>query len=469
MKSNHEQIPAQEELVAAYEHLLGMGNPFFLEEEHFAVVIDFYDQEELLEKALEAAQHAIETHPFATDFYARKAQLLIRNGEEIEAMELLEEALSISPAELGLLLIKAEALAAMDQIEDALALLSACKEDADAKDMSYIYVVESIIHEQEEEYEAMYDTLSQALKAYPRNDDAIERFWLAVELTNKHEECIAALEAVIDNHPYSWLGWYYLGHASAYVGNYPEAIDAYEFAFTINENMEAAYRDCAELCMEIKDYERALKWYLDIMAQFDADSEVLQHIGQCYHYLGDYRTARSFYSRAMRIDPHNDEIYYNNAQCLAAEGKWKEAVRYYRKALSIEDHQEDYHAALGQAYLALGNYRQAEPAFRRATELAPEDPLYWLVYSVFLSSTNRSEEAVELLAVAEQIAPHPRIMYGRVACLFKIGRRQEASYWLGEALAEDFEAHGTLFDVNPDLAQDSLVQSLIANYQNWPE
>ena len=310
----------------------------------------------------------------------------------------------------------------------------------------------------------MFFALKAALLENPKHNEALERLWLCVELSRNYEESIILHEEILDKDPYSYIAWYNLGHANAYLGNYSEAIEAFELAFVIKEDFEFAYRDCAELCFEIKLYRKALKYYQEILEHFEPDSELLLRIGQCYQFLNSTNTARTFYMRALKLDPLNDEVFFHIGLCYALEEKWKSAIKSYEKAIRIEDKQEEYLAALAAAYYAINEATKAEKYWKKAIGVAPEQSAYWVQLARFLMQSDRGEEALAFLEEAEHFSAGSDLMYCRIACLFATGKRQEAIYWLGEALHEDFEMHRALFELLPELERDIDVINLITAY-----
>ncbi len=461
---NFEDDQAILDLIAAYEASLEQGSEVFFEEKIYLQLIEYYEHEDQPERALQATEYAIRNHSYSSDFYLKKAQLLIDNEQNTQAISILEQANLIFPGEPEIGLLKAEALANMGLHEEALALLNEMKTDASAMTTSNILVCESVIYEIMEEYERTFYALKAALLEHPKNTDALERIWFAVEIAKKYKESIELHQYILEEDPYSHLAWYNLGHSHAYLGNYSEAIEAYEFAFVINEKFEFAYRDCAEICFEIKQYQKALNCYLEIAEHFEPDSELFLSIGQCYQHLENYKTARNYYHRALDLDSMSDEVLFHLGCCYAAEGKWKSAIRAYIQAIRIEKEREEYYAALGEAYTEIGEQVKAETNFKKAIDVAPDQSQYWLQYTSFLIEADRVEEALEVLQEANDYAEGTELLYCRIACLFAINRRQEALYWLGEALEEDFDMHHLLFEVMPDLKQDADVAKLIITY-----
>lgn len=461
---NFEENQTILDLITEYETSLESGSELFLDEKTYFQLIEYYENEDRYDKALETVERALQYHRYSVDFYIRKAQILIDNEQDAQALSVLEQATAFAPAEPEIALLRAEALAHVGMQEEAFDLLNELKKNAEGEVLCDIYVCEAMLFELNEEYERVFYALKAALLENPRHQEALERLWLCVETTRKYEESVKLHQEILDLDPYSYLAWYNLGHAQSYLGNYDEAIEAYEYAFIINNKFEFAYRDCAELCFEIKQYRKALRCYLELLEHIDSDSDVHFCIGQCYQQLEDYASARSYYNQALQSDPLNDEVLYCIGECHAEEKRWKSAIRYYQKALQIEDTREEYYAALAEAYFEMGDTEKAETNFKIALDLAPDQIQIWMQYTGFLIDTDQVDEALEALQEAESFSIGAEILYCRIACLFALGRRQEAFYWLGEALEEDYDMHRSLFEMMPSLEHDPEVTSLISTY-----
>ena len=452
------------ELVSAYENMSEQGTVAYFEEKTFHKLIAFYKEDDQPERALEVVEHALTHHSFSADFYIKKAELLIDLQEEVKALRVLEHAAVFAPAEKEIDLLRAEALIYLGRSMEALAILENIKDYADSKTLSNVYTTEALVYESQEEYERMFYALKAALQENPANKEALERLWLCVELSKKYEASVELHDQILNADPYSHIAWYNLGHAHAYLGNYDEAIEAFEFAFVIDEQFECAYRDCAELCFELKMHKKALKFYLELLENFEPDSELFLRIGQCYLFSEDYPNAQNYFRRAIYLDPLNDEVYFHIGLCNVKEEKWITAITYFQKAINIEDQQEEYYFALAEAFNECGDDQQAEPNYQMATEIAPENAKYWVHYARFLMDQGAFEEGLDLLERAEDYAVGMELTYCKIACLFSMGRRNEGFYWLGEALSEDFAAHASLFEFLPELENDSAVLSMIDIY-----
>ncbi|MDV7391048.1 tetratricopeptide repeat protein, partial [Arthrospira platensis SPKY1] len=314
-------------------------------------------------------------------------------------------------------LLRAEAFSQLGLFEEAHQIMDELREQISGADLSQLYLVEALVFEMEEQYERMFYALRAALLEDPSNEDALQRMWVCVELAKKYPESIAFHEAFVDENPFSKQAWYNLGQSYEYFGNYEAAIDAFEFAVVIDPGFEFAYRDCAELYFQLKNYPRALRNYLDVLDRFEPDQDLFLNIGQCYLEMGDLDMAKPFFQKALRFDPQNDEVYYFLGECFFRDRQFQKAARFYQKALNIEDRREEYYLALAEAFLALDQPGKARWHYQEAIEVAPEASECWIRYARFLMEEGDTHAAIELLLEADDYAVGVELLYCRVGCL----------------------------------------------------
>lgn len=452
-------------LITRFEKMVAAGENYIFTENECNRIIDFYEAEFNAEGALEAADYAIGQFGFSPEFYIRKAQLLIHNNREQEAFFILDRAEVFAPNEADIYLLRSEALHRLDLFEEALRLLDKHKEAAHGLELSNIYFYEALCYDKAGEQERMFYALKTALEITPENDEALRHLYLNTELSRKYEETIEICDNVIDRHPYSALAWYQKGSAHYCLCEYDEAIDAYEYAFCISENFELAYRDCAEVCMEIRQYQKALKCYQEVMNYVTPDENLFLNIGICYKELGQSGMAKSFFEKAIEENSEADEPYYYLGTCWAAEKQWTRAVYYYIQAIQKYEGREEYFAGLAEAYYAMGDFEKAESFFREAADIAPEGAEYWLRAASFLLEVKKPTDALELVQQSKDFTFSPDLDYCRVACYLDLDNRDMAKFHLSEALIAHYDNHDSLLDLMPQLRQDREIMAMISAFQ----
>ncbi len=475
---NHDKLPMHQDnynkqhttnsLILAYEAMSQKGTVVFYEEAVFSQIINYYENESSIDLALAVVDQALNQHLHSTNLYCKKAELLAKQKQEAKAMDAIQQAEVLSPSDYEVKLIKAEVLGLFGDHGHALSIVRelkvACHID-NKNQLADIFFSEGVIYEHMQQYESVFTSWKQTLKFNPSHQEAIDRIWLSVEMSRKFDESILLCNSLIDHDPYCEKAWYNLGHAHTYYGNYEAAIEAYEYAFIIDNEFEWAYRHCAELCMEIQDYAKALDCYEEVLTYILPDGELLFKIGQCYQFLDKIEIAQEFYLRSIKMDEINDEVYFHLGQCAVKEKAWTQALAYFKKALEIEGAREEYFQAMAEVYITLDKKEKAYEYFNQVIELVPDQASYWIKFAAFLIKEEAYEATLELLDEADEYAVGAELLFCRAACLFKLERQKEAIDILAEALTEDFDMYPMLFDFSPELSNSRKIEAIINFYR----
>lgn len=345
--------PKISNLVSQYEATTQNGGSAFFEEESFLQLIEYYEQEGMYNRAFETLDHAIECHRFSSSLYEKKATFLIDVKKEMEALDVLNEAENLTPNCLSIQLLKVKALSFLAMSSDALAIIEDLKQNIfSSKSLSEVYLAEAIIYERLEQYDFMFDSLRAALDSDNENQAALEKIWFCTELSKKYEDSLALHDELLVRNAYSSRAWYNLAHAHAYLGNYEDAIEAYEYAYLIDEEFEFAYRDRAEICYELHYYEEALSSYEEVLGLFEPDADLYLRAGQCHFHLGNIEEARNHLTQAIFLEPvQEEEIFFYIGRCYAEQENYAEAIRFYHKAIDSDEHREEFYLHLAFAHI----------------------------------------------------------------------------------------------------------------------
>ena len=454
-------------LISEYEAMSQKGTVGFLEEKAFNQLIEYYTNQSKIDRALEVVDHALSQYSLSPNFYIKKAQLLMKNRQEALAITSLEQAQIYAPSEIDIYIFRAEILCTLKRYEEALTLLNELKPFVKEKDLSEVYLCEAQIYEYRHQFEEMFYTLKKILFKNPRNDEALKRLWLCLELSNMFTEGIELYLQLIDEDPYSYLVWYNLGHAYNCINDTKNAAIAFEYAFLIEASFHDAYIECAAANFKLKKYKKALQCFEEALDHFEADSIIIMNIGRCYEALNDISVAKVFYLKAIQLSPNNDEAHYWLAKCLVKENQLESAIKTYLKAIDLEDRREEYYIGLANCYWEMQEHKLAKFVFEKAIETAPEQISCWLLYASFLIDLRKYNESIRVLdeAEANTSSDDIRLYYCRIACLFLKGRQGEALYRLGEVLDENFKSHTCIFDFAPELEKEEKILALIEKYK----
>ena len=452
-------------LVSDFETKFEQGNIDYVEEKTIYQLIEYYESEFQIEKAMEVVDVALEQFPYRSDFYLIKARLFLADNKIDLCLKQLKDAETVSPYEKEILLLRIKAHCAKKNIKEAKLILEDLKSTCLEGDLIDYFIAESYFFEASKEYKAMYSSLKQALKIDSGNAEALERFWVAVDLSREYENSIAFHKAIIDENPYNHLAWYNLGLSYSFNWEYDKAIEALEYSFIINPSFELGYLECAEICLQEMKVKKALEIYIDANNRFGPECDFMVNIASCYLQLDKIAEAKMTLLKSLRIEAHNEEIYFLLGEAYAKSGSWYSAINAYLKAIDIDDSREEFFLSLAKAYVQVEDYNKATINFHKATKVCMEDSLYWREYACFVIRLGLYDEALQILDEADEHTFGADLLYCRAITLFFMKRKKEGLEILTEALEEDFEMHRIIFELAPELEVDKDINSMIRYYQ----
>ena len=448
-------------LVSEFEANFEKGNVEYLNEKSFFQLIRYYEDDREYDKALDVAKLALEQYHYRSDFYIALCRLYLKINKIEECLNNLEIAESIAPYENEIIILKVKALALSGEYDRAFEELEGLEAVSLNGDLVEIYLCEAEIYAEMSCHGQMFDSLRKALEIEPSNIEALERFWVATELSKRYIECAAYMSLLIDRNPYNYYAWYNLAHAMSFSGEYEKAIDAMEYSFIINPDFEEGYMDCADLCCQIKDFGKALKVYQEAIEYFGEDNDLLINISECQMYLNKTADCKNNLYKAVKQDPYNDEIYYFLAECYSKEEKWYSAINAYHKAIEIEDGCGEYYLGLARAYVAVEDYNKATINFHLSVSDGPEQTHFWREFASFLLKLGLYEESLQILDEAEEYTFGADLLYCRAMVNFFLKNKKLGLEILEEALLEDFSLHTIIYSLAPELEVDKEISSMI--------
>jgi tetratricopeptide (TPR) repeat protein len=458
-----------ERLIFEFLDMSQLGTVAFVEETVLLKMLHYCETTRSMDNGIPTVslivEHAIAQFPFSVVLYKKKAEYLIRTDKYEQALVTIQHAELFAPKEVELKLLRAELLFLLGDVNESLIVLDVLKDCSRKEIVSEVYCNEAEIFENLREYKNMFKSLKRALLANPNNKAAAEKLFWAVEYASCFEESVLLNERLTDIDAFNAYAWYNLAHALSHLNRTEDAIEAYEFAYCIDERMLNAYRGCVELLIQTHQYAKALRCYENAMDYIEPDVLILHEIAFCYSQLNQWAAARIYYLRALEVNPDYADTHYRLGQCFSREGNWNHAIDNYLKAISLESRREDFYIAIAEAYYKNLDYTKAHSYFRKATHTAPEEAIYWVAFARFLIDTHRLKKAQSVLDEGDLHAFGTELKYCRVLCLLLIGKQAKALYILQEALEEDFDGHRILFEWRPELVFNQDLIASIADYE----
>lgn len=451
-------------LVTEYETKSRNGDNIYLDEKTFIDLIRYYEQNYFFEKALEVSDLALEQYRYSAELLIKRASLLLTVKQSDLAMNSLDQAETFSPEGIDVHILRAKVLLATKRHTEALDIIRRLKDTNDVL-CEELYLTEAMIYESCKDFESMYRVLTDCLKINPNNKVALEMIMSCIEVLRNYDDSETLHQKLLDLDPYIYMAWYNLGNTFSSIGEYCKAIEAYEYSFIINPEFEDAYLECVEMCVQIGDYNKALKFNLEYLEQFGEDEETYARIGICYLHLGILKEAKKNLRKSLKLDPYNEDVQYHLAKTLLENNEYTQALNMINKALSTDSSVEEYLCLKGEILAQLDEVDTADYFFRKAETTGPERTEIWMKHAMFLFKIGEYQKALQTLEQAEENAEGMELEYGKIACLLKLNFKPQAVSCLQNALVEDFCKHKYLYDFDSDLNKVSYIAEMIEYYR----
>jgi len=182
----------------------------FFDLEAYETIIDYYLDHNKNKKALQAADQAIAQYPFSSELIPIKAQILSNLEEYEQALELLEKARNLNPADIEVYLSMGSVLSLMGKHQEAIDIydqaLSFSEEGEDE-----IYYNIGLARQNMEEYDKAIEAYKKSIEYNINHEGALYELAFCLDVMGQLESSLSYYRKFIDEDPYSAPAWYNLG------------------------------------------------------------------------------------------------------------------------------------------------------------------------------------------------------------------------------------------------------------------
>lgn len=453
--------------VKQYEEQLKKNKSFFFDLNTFEELIEYYELQGKIAKAMEAVDFAIGIYPFSSTLIVKKASLLMQHRKYNEAIKLLDKAEGLDPGEVSVYLLRSDILLQKGKHQECIEVIQKAMEVAEKDEVSELWLELADVYEDLHEFNKVFDCLKTALTLDPANEEALNRMWYSVDLSKRFDDSIDFHQKLIDDSPYSYLAWQNLGLAYFGLGLYEKAVESFEFVIAINETYDLAYRDCAETLYRMGSYHKAIEFYHKAIHYSRPFEDLYYCIGECYEKLKEYGKARLYYRKAVNIEPELDIAIYRIGITFQKEKQYHSALSFFKKAMRMDPQRLTFLLAAAKTALALKDVNQMLEVSDRLIALSPKVKGFKAYEQMveFLIQLNCIDQAIEIISIVEQDKGGTiNLTLLKAVASFKAGWRQQAIELLSQTLFADKNKSKLFFRLMPEMKIDNEVLSIIDIY-----
>ncbi|HSU29292.1 MAG TPA: tetratricopeptide repeat protein [Chitinophagaceae bacterium] len=468
MKENphREERESIRELLKQFENLIKGQGSAFIEEESFEKIIEHFQGKEDMTKAMEAARLGCDQFPYSALLLIKKADILLSNRRYKDALEVLDQASLLDGRDINLYILKTDAYLALDQPAKAAVILENAISLFVGQERIELLFELADVYDDYEEFDKVFDCLKMVLTDEPNNEEALYKICFWTDFTGRNEESIRLHQQIIDEFPYNELAWFNLAAAFQGLKLYEKAVDAYQYAITIDEKFDYAYRNMGDAFIRLRKYKEAVEVLERVIELAKPESVIYEAIGHCYDRMKNYAQARFYYRKASHLQDEDSKLFYKIACTYFNEGQWSSCIKQLENALKIKRDQPEFNLLMGECKMQLQFHREAVQYFSNVIRMRPRNAGGWEAFLRCLYKAGLFEEALEKANMAyEMTNKKPVFLYYKTAILFGLNRSKEAILQLEEALQRAPKLLKKYVELNPAILQNQSVVDVIARFK----
>jgi tetratricopeptide (TPR) repeat protein len=424
-----------EDLLKTYEKIRSGRGGGFLSEESFERIIDHFDDQDSLTKAMEAADIGMSQFPFSSSLLVKKADLLIATREYDLALDFLDKAEILDRNDIDIVILRTDAYLALDMQDKAVELLESAILYFEGDDRIDLLFELADVYDDYEAFEKIFDCLKLILEYDPNNEEALYKICFWTDFTGRNEESIALHLKIIEDFPYNELAWFNLAAAYQGLNLFEKAIDAYQYAIVINEKFDYAYRNMADALMRLRRYKEAIESLEKVIELARPEDLIYQAIGYCYEKIKNYAQARFYYRKASHLNPDDARLYVKVAGTYMRENNFLQAAKHLDMALRIKRLDPEFNLSMGECQVKLGKPKEAVHYFLSVVSAKPRNIKGWeALIRVLFNSGSYTEAAKQLQAARLRLGEKPMLNYYESAILLATGKIKEGMQLLEKSI-----------------------------------
>ena len=234
------------------------------------------------------------------------------------------------------------------------------------------------------------------------------------------------------------------------LGNYDEAIVAYQQVIALDEKFASPWNGLGNAYRDLKRYDEAVAAYQQAIALDEKFAIAWSNLGLAYRDLKRYAEAVAAYQQAIALDEKFAYHWNGLGNVYTDQKRYDDAVAAIQQAIAIEDKDADYWSNLGLVRRILQQWREAEIAVRHALALAPTDWNAWFALADILRRLGDQAGWQEALAKARPLIDYND--FYNAACFESVAGNVERAIALLTQAAAQARFNGAWAQEDPDLA-----------------
>jgi len=450
--------------LSKFESMLKSNKILFFDSEEFENIVLHYLDSGKINLSKKALKLGLEQHPDSIGLMLVKVELMVFENKIDEGFEITRKLKKLDPnneevyiQEANLYSKKGLHAQAIKSLDVALKFTDSEEDVFSLMAMEYLYM---------DELGAAKHFFTKCLKLDPYDQSALYNVVYCYDFLNLPFEAIKFLEDFIDENPYSEVAWHQLGKQYVQTKDYQKAIQAFDFAYVVDEYFVGALIEKAKVYEKIKAYKKAILTYRESLEIDNESAFVYWRIGRCYEKLGKNKKAALSFIKSIKQDVLFEKSWLAIIDLYVKVDKLEKASLYLSQAVEVDDENPKYWEKYVEVCILRNDWMGVEVACRQLVLSGDYSLKNWTTWADASLKNGAVSHAVELLLKGEEHHPNSSEIDYRLAGLYFIFDEKEKSiYRLQNAMMSDINSLHIFENNFPEAFQDAKVQQCIADYK----
>ena len=283
--------------------------------------------------------------------------------------------------------------------------------------------------------------LMEAIEIEPNNAQAHNNLGIVRFEGKNYAEAVEAYRKAIELNPAFPEAHNNLGNALRRMGKIEEAIDSYQNALALREQYPEAYSNLGTMLRELGKDEQAEHALRKAIAQNPAYAEPRINLAGLYFQQKKDVDALRELGEALKLAPKDVRALVLTARAQARRLNFTAAERACRLALAQDADHAEALTVLGSILHELDRYEEAVEVLAKADSIAPRNPETMSFYGVALKSVGRLDDAREKIIKGVELNPNMIAAYANLSDLVDYSKEKDLYERVEKAMSSDMARH----------------------------
>ena len=359
------------ELVKKYEQHFASGKNTYFDADEFDQLAEYYDLNEDIDAVRCIVDAGLKIHPHSESLLIKKGRLFLHDEKYMEVIKLLTPISSEYNIHACFLLVETYLHLGLTAEADKFA--QEIQNNEGSEEMGDCLAELGLIYLNVDRFKDAVYYCSRSLEYNPKNrKEILDDLVCAYEMEDQLELAIEAANKQLDIDPYEYDAWVNLGRLYSQNGEHEKAIDAFDFALTIEDtdtNLLKLKAHCLFLCERTQEAVAIFQKLLENNPDDESLYFVLCESFLCMEMFGEAMNCIASYEK---LKGETAESQTKKAYIYLKMGDYDNAISVARDALS-DERTVELISTIGEAFFRKEMYDEAEKAFLEICEENGED------------------------------------------------------------------------------------------------